>query len=175
MLQTLMPLWATRKPCRSYQCTQETCAKQTQIFTSIKGLFSNLGFGSGSRLSLLIFETTRAKCMLLQKSTGLKAEMRFHCAWVACAAKAGDGPHWKRINKFHAHFFFTGLRGNTEYTLYELNGKSYGSPFWRPPTTKMFQSGLNFERLLYITLVSQEKMDFGVYSWPSPKHSSSLL
>ena len=52
---------------------------------------------------------------------------------------------------------------------------THGSPFCRPPTMKVFHSGLKLDLLLYRTRVIQENRLFGVYWKPSFRHSSSIL
>jgi len=52
---------------------------------------------------------------------------------------------------------------------------TYGFPFSKPAMTKLFQNGSKFDRLLYMTRVSQQCNAFGFKVNPSSKHCSSRL
>lgn len=52
---------------------------------------------------------------------------------------------------------------------------THGSPYSSPAMIKLFQNGSNLERLLYMTLVSQQCSDLGFRVKPSSRHSSSRL
>ena len=73
------------------------------------------------------------------------------------------------------HYFFVNTATAPPFTYRISPTDTHGSPFCRPPTMKVFHSGLKLDLLLYRTRVIQENRLFGVYWKPSFRHSSSIL